>query len=36
MEGAVQTALEKNLSLERARMESMAAERKYKRSWNKP
>ena len=34
IESAVQMALEKNLSLERARMESRAAERKYKRSWN--
>ena len=34
IEGAVKTALEKNLSLERARMESLAAKRKYSRSWN--
>ena len=34
IEGAVQMALEKNLSLERARMESLAAKRKYNRSWN--
>ena len=34
IEGAVQMALEKNLSLERSRMESLAAKRTYNRSWN--
>ena len=34
IEGAVQMALEKNLSLERSRMERDAAKRTYSRSWN--
>jgi outer membrane protein TolC len=34
IENAVRIALEKNLSLERSRMESAAAKRKHDRSWN--
>jgi outer membrane protein len=34
IETAVRIAIEKNLSLERSRMESAAAKRKYDRSWN--
>jgi outer membrane protein len=34
IETAVRIALEKNLSLERSRMESVSAKRKYDRSWN--
>jgi outer membrane protein TolC len=34
IESAVQLALEKNLSLERSRMENVTAKRKHDRSWN--
>ncbi|MDR2738906.1 MAG: hypothetical protein LBB68_03635 [Treponema sp.] len=34
IESAVQLALEKNLSLERSRMDNVTAKRKHDRSWN--